>query len=152
MAEDLEQKNALLEQQVKELEARLEAEKAAKEVREGEDPENPEYQGNVDGRGRKSTLGIPYKSGTREYARAYYQRNKETMNERMRQYHKDHPEKARDAVRRYQEANPEKVKASQKNYRDKINAEHAEIKQKGNEEKPRFEDAFNKEGNNNGES
>lgn len=102
----------------------------------------PESMESGESRGRKSTLGIPYRSGTKEYARAYYEKNKEKMNERMKQYHKDHPEKARAAVKKATASDPDRVKEAQKRYRETVKAEHAAIIASGSEEKPRFEDAF----------
>lgn len=98
----------------------------------------------TESRGRKSTLGIPFRSGTKEYAREYYKRNREKMNERMKQYHKDHPEKARKANAKYSKANPEKVRDSQrncqKNYRETIKAEHEAIQAKSKKNVLRFEE------------
>lgn len=91
-------------------------------VEEGDDEEH---------RGRKSKLGIPYKSGTKEYARAYYARNKEKMNER---------------TKKWQQENKEKVQATQQSYRE---ATKEELREAATPKSPRqrFEDVF---GDNNG--
>lgn len=77
-------------------------------------------------RGRKSKLGIPYKSGSKEYARAYYARNREKMNER---------------TKKWQQENKEKVQATQQSYRE---ATKEELREAATPKSPRqrFEDVF----------
>lgn len=81
-------------------------------------------------RGRKPTLGIPHKSGTKEYARAYYARNKEKMNERTKKWQRDN----RDKVNEYQKGLREETK--QELRKTAALTEH----------KRRFEDIFDHEG------
>lgn len=90
-------------------------------------PNPPEEE---DHRGRKPTLGIPYKSGTKEYARAYYQRNREKMNERTKKWQRENKEK----VNEYQKGRREDTKHELR--KTAALTEH----------KRRFEDIFSHEG------
>ena len=93
-------------------------------------------------RGRKNTSGIPYRSGTPEYARAYYEKNREKMNARMAAYQRAHPEKAKASAAKWNRANPDKLKEGQKNYREAVKEELSVLKGDPNVPKPRFEDVF----------
>lgn len=90
-------------------------------------PNPPEEE---DHRGRKATLGIPYKSGTKEYARAYYARNKDKMNER---------------TKKWQRENRDKVNEYQKGLREETKQELRKMAAL-TEHKRRFEDIFSHEG------
>jgi anion-transporting ArsA/GET3 family ATPase len=106
----------------------------------------PESEKQVTGtRGRKSTLGIPYRSGTREYARAYYEKNREKMNARMVAYQRAHPDKARASTAKWNRANPDKLKEGQKSYREVVKEELSVLKGDSSTSKPRFEDMFDEE-------
>lgn len=92
-------------------------------VEEGDDEEH---------RGRKSKLGIPYKSGTKEYARAYYQRNRDKMNER---------------TKKWQQENKDKVAEYQKGRREEVKEELTKIADPTPDTpRRRFEDIFGHEG------
>ena len=77
-------------------------------------------------RGRKSKLGIPHKSGTKEYARAYYRRNREKMNER---------------TKKWQQENKDRVQATQQSYRAATKEELHEASVLKSP-RQRFEDVF----------
>lgn len=96
----------------------------------------------VETRGRKNTSGIPFKSGTKEYAREYYRRNKEKMNARMAAYQRAHPDRARASTAKWNRANPDKLKEGQKNYREAVKEELSVLKGDPSVPKQRFEDSF----------
>lgn len=87
----------------------------------------------VESRGRKSTLGIPHKSGSKEYARAYYRRNKEKMIRRSL---------------KWQQENKEKVTDYQKGYREQTKKDLSDLAD-SDSPKPRFEDVFGDDANTN---
>ena len=87
----------------------------------------------VESRGRRSTLGIPYKSGSKEYARAYYRRNKEKMIKRSL---------------KWQQENKERVTDYQKGYREQTKKDLSDLADTGTP-KPRFEDIFGDDANTN---
>ncbi len=63
--------------------------------------------------GRKPTLGIPAKSGTKEYRREYYRRNKEKVIASVRKWQLENPDKQRGYVvkcRQLQERELQKVR------------------------------------------